>query len=28
MARPGEVLSGDVCKYSWKFGAATARIHE
>lgn len=26
MARPGEELSGDVCRYLWKFGAATARI--
>lgn len=26
MARPGEALSGEVCKYLWKFGAATARI--
>jgi hypothetical protein len=26
IARPGEALRGEVCRYLWKFGAATARI--
>jgi hypothetical protein len=28
IARPGEAFRGEVCRYLWKFGAATARIQE
>jgi hypothetical protein len=28
IARPGEAFKGEVCRYLWKFGAATARIQE
>ena len=26
IALPGEAFRGEVCRYLWKFGAATARI--